>query len=90
VFGCYGTLWQNRTLKSLFELSEPQLLLFIDPNCGLCTALMPDIAHWQKEYANTLTAVPISQSDRTANKAKAKKFSVKNILLQKKRYKETV
>jgi peroxiredoxin len=46
---------------------------------------MPDIAHWQEEYANSLTVIPISRGDRKANQAKAKEFGVKPILLQKDR-----
>jgi peroxiredoxin len=74
---------KTHTLKSLLELGKPTLLIFTDVNCGPCTALMPDIAHWQKEYANTLTIVPISRGDRKANQAKAKEFGVRTILLLK-------
>ena len=73
---------KTHTLQSLLELGKPLLLIFTHPDCGPCTALMPDIAHWQKEYANTLTVVPISQGDRKANQAKAKEFGVKTMLLQ--------
>jgi prepilin signal peptidase PulO-like enzyme (type II secretory pathway) len=76
---------KTHTLKSLLELGKPLVLIFSDVNCGPCTALMPDIAHWQKEYPNTLTIVPISRGDRKSNQRKAKEFGVKTMLLQKDR-----
>lgn len=76
---------KTHTLDSLLALGKPTLLIFSDPGCGPCTALMPDIAHWQAEYANSVTVVPVSRGDIKSNKEKTKEFGVKTILLQKDR-----
>jgi peroxiredoxin len=76
---------KTHTLRSFLAAGKPVLLIFSDPGCSPCTALMPDVAHWQKEYANILTVVPISRGDRKANQAKTKDFGVKTVLLQKDR-----
>jgi peroxiredoxin len=76
---------KTHTLDRFLAAGKPLVLIFSDPACGPCTALMPDIAHWQKEYANSLTVVPISRGDRKANREKTKEFGVQTMLLQKDR-----
>lgn len=72
VFG--GTL----TLEALCAKAKPVLLIFSDPDCGPCKALMPDIRHWQRQYANKLTLALISRGTVEANLGK----SAEVVLLQ--------
>lgn len=69
-----GTL----TLNALCAKAKPVLLIFSDPDCGPCKALMPDIRHWQRQYATKLTLALISRGTVEANRGK----SAEVVLLQ--------
>src|SRR5919199_1031537 len=43
------------TLDALRAPGKPVLLIFSNPGCGPCTALLPDIGRWQREHADTVT-----------------------------------
>ena len=45
--GLYG---ETITLDALRAPDKPIVLLFTDPGCGPCTALMPEVGRWQREY----------------------------------------
>ncbi len=47
------------TLQALRALGKPVVLIFSDPGCGPCTALLPEIGRWQREHANKLVVVPL-------------------------------
>lgn len=61
------------TLNTLRAFGKPILLLFSDPNCSPCKALLPDISRWQ-QYAERLTLALISRGSLEANQAKAAEF----------------
>ena len=63
----------------------PVLLIFSDPNCGPCSALLPEIGIWQQDYAGQIAIAVVSRGDAKANRAKADQYKVMNILLQKDR-----
>ena len=44
------------TLRALLESSRPLLLVFSDPGCGPCNALLPEVARWQREQSATSTS----------------------------------
>lgn len=69
-----GTL----TLDALCAKAKPILLIFSDPGCGPCIALLPDIAYWQRQYADNLTLALLSRGSLEANLAKSAEF----VLLQ--------
>ncbi|MCL5951835.1 MAG: peroxiredoxin family protein, partial [Chloroflexi bacterium] len=46
-----GTRFSLNTLRAP---GRPLLLVFSNPGCGPCTSLMPDLARWQKEFADRL------------------------------------
>lgn len=87
-----GTVAPNFTLPdlagethSLAELragGKPVMLLFSDPGCGPCQALMPDIGRWQREQADKLTIALVSRGTPEANQAKAAEHSIGRVLLQ--------
>ena len=70
------------TLTGLLTRGRPVMLLFTDPGCGPCSALMPQLGAWQSEFAETLAIVPVSQGDRDANVAHAREHGVTDVLLQ--------
>ncbi len=72
----------KRTLKSLLADGQPAMLVFADPGCGPCQALLPDLSKWQRQHASRLTVAMISRGDIEANQAKADEHRVQNILIQ--------
>jgi len=52
------------TLDELLSPRRPVLLVFTEPGCGPCAALVPEIAHWQDDHAERLTVAVIGRRDR--------------------------
>jgi peroxiredoxin len=71
------------SLSDLMAAGQPVLLLSIDPACGPCTALLPDVAAWQGTSAGALTVGILSRGSPEANRGKLQPFGIKNVLLQK-------
>lgn len=77
--GIYG---ETQTLDALRAAGKPLLLVFADPGCGPCNALMPDVAAWQKELAANLTIAVMSRGTVEKNQEKAELHGLSSILLQ--------
>jgi peroxiredoxin/uncharacterized membrane protein YphA (DoxX/SURF4 family) len=77
--GLYG---ETLTLESLRAPGQPVLLIFTDPQCGACTALVPEVSRWQREHAARLTLALLSQGTVEANQAKVAAHGVTHVLLQ--------
>ena len=77
--GLYG---ETLTLDALRAPGKPVMLIFTDPNCGPCQALLPDLAGWQREHAAELTLALISRGTPEANRAKLGTPGVSHVLLQ--------
>ena len=73
------------SLATLVAKGQPVLLIFTDPGCGPCRALLPEIAGWQKEYAGMLEVVLISRIAQEVNYAKLADLDQSRILLQRNR-----
>jgi thiol-disulfide isomerase/thioredoxin len=73
------------SLADLMTPNVPTMLVFSDPGCGPCNALMPEIATWQQEHAGKLTIAMISRGDLEANRSRAGQHGVRNIVLQQNR-----
>jgi protein-disulfide isomerase len=61
--------------------SKPILLIFADPDCGPCQALLPEIGHWQRTYVGKLTLAILSRGTPKANR-KAARQAATHVLLQ--------
>jgi thiol-disulfide isomerase/thioredoxin len=70
------------TLDSLRAPGRPVMLLFTDPDCDPCTALLPEIGRWQRDYADEVTISLISRGAPEENRAKSAEHGVKHVLLQ--------
>jgi methylamine dehydrogenase accessory protein MauD len=70
------------SLEALLADRRPLLLLFTDPDCGPCSALMPEIGEWQRAHAGRLTIAVISRGTPAANRAKAEEHGIERLLLQ--------
>ena len=77
--GLYG---ERMTLASLRSAGKPVLLLFGDPNCGPCNALMPDVGRWQRELVATLNVTVVSRGDLEDNRSKRGEHALTQVLLQ--------
>jgi thiol-disulfide isomerase/thioredoxin/uncharacterized membrane protein YphA (DoxX/SURF4 family) len=81
-FSLSGLYGETLTLDSLRAPGKPVMLLFTDPNCGPCTALLPEIGRWQQEHADKLTISLISRGDPEENRAKSTEHGLTSVLLQ--------
>jgi thiol-disulfide isomerase/thioredoxin len=81
-FSLSGLRGEILTLDYLRALGKPTMLVFSDPGCGPCQALLPEIARWQREHAEKLTVALISQGSLKANLAKSAEHGLQHVLLQ--------
>jgi methylamine dehydrogenase accessory protein MauD len=69
------------SLDDLLLPGRPALLLFTSPSCGPCSVLMPAVADWQREHAERLTIVLLSDGDPEAVRAEAAEHGLENVLV---------
>ncbi len=70
------------TLASLLAAGDPLLVLFTDPGCGPCSAMLPRVAAWQRERPGGLRPVLVSRGAREANVAHATSHGLVDVLIQ--------
>jgi peroxiredoxin/uncharacterized membrane protein YphA (DoxX/SURF4 family) len=80
-FTLSGLHGERLTLEALRAPGTPVMLVFADPGCGPCSALMPEIGQWQRR-ADGPTVVVISRGSIEANRAKAAEHALVTVLLQ--------
>jgi thiol-disulfide isomerase/thioredoxin len=76
--GLYG---ESVTLQSLISADTPVLLLFTDPKCGPCNALLPQIAAWQRDLAAELTVALLTRGSPRDNRPKAREHGIASVWL---------
>jgi thiol-disulfide isomerase/thioredoxin/uncharacterized membrane protein YphA (DoxX/SURF4 family) len=81
-FSLTGLHGEQMTLAALRSAGNQVLLIFTDPNCGPCNALLPDVGTWQREHRSKLTVALISRGKPEAYLAKSAEHGLSNILLQ--------
>jgi peroxiredoxin len=84
-FNLPGLHGETMTLEALRARSKPLLLLFTDPGCGPCMALLPEIGQWQRDHVTKLQVALLSRGTVEANRAKVTEPGVTHVLLQKDR-----
>jgi peroxiredoxin len=84
-FSLSGLYGESLTLEALRASEKPLMLIFTDPGCGPCTAMLPEIGRWQQEHQEKLTISLISLGDPGENRTKASEHGLTNVLLQKER-----
>lgn len=84
-FSLDGLQRENLTLNALAASGKPLLLLFTNPHCGPCQALMPEISRWQLEHAASLTIALLSEGTVDDNRAKIVGHGLSQVLLQQNR-----
>jgi methylamine dehydrogenase accessory protein MauD len=77
-----GLHGETLTLESLRASGKPVMLVFTDPNCGSCTAMLPEIRRWQKEHAEELAIWLVSQGTVEENRAKSTEHGLRGVLME--------
>jgi peroxiredoxin/uncharacterized membrane protein YphA (DoxX/SURF4 family) len=72
----------TRSLRSLREQGKDILLVFSNPYCESCHALVPSLVRWTRELTGVLNIVLISRGPARDLVAKLKEFETSRILLQ--------
>lgn len=65
-----------------YYAESPLLLLFTDPHCGPCTALMPEVHQWQERYDGFFTIAIVASGEPEAIHARLDQHSIANVLMQ--------
>jgi thiol-disulfide isomerase/thioredoxin/uncharacterized membrane protein YphA (DoxX/SURF4 family) len=81
-FSLSGLHGETLTLESLGSSGKPVMLLFTDPNCGPCNALLPEVGRWQQEHAEKLSISLVSRGAPEDNRAKSAEHGLRHVLLQ--------
>jgi methylamine dehydrogenase accessory protein MauD len=81
-FSLRGLYGKTITLDSMRSSGKSVMLLFTDPGCGPCTALLPEIRRWQRDHSEELTISLVSRGSLEANRAKATEHGLRDVLLQ--------
>jgi thiol-disulfide isomerase/thioredoxin/uncharacterized membrane protein YphA (DoxX/SURF4 family) len=76
--GLYG---ERVTLEALTASDRTVMLLFTDPRCGPCNALMPQISDWQREHAAGLTLAVLTRGSAEDNRSKVREHGIENVWL---------
>jgi peroxiredoxin len=77
-----GLHGETLTLDALRAAGKPVLLAFMDPACGPCNALLPDLGRWQREPAAAFAIAIVSRGTPDENRHKSAEHGLTHVLLQ--------
>jgi thiol-disulfide isomerase/thioredoxin len=77
-----GVHGDTTTLAALLSPGRPLMLIFTDPGCGPCNALMPQVAQWQREHEGALTIALVGRGDVEDNRAKVAEHGVRQFFVE--------
>jgi len=81
-FSGHGLDDEAISLDALRALGKPVVLIFINPACAPCSALLSEVGRWQRDYADRLIMVLLSRGSVVANRAKISEHHLSHIVLQ--------
>ena len=73
---------RSMTRDKLLTRGKPVLLLFVDPHCKPCDALLPKVSQWQQTIPSQLSIVIVSHGSVKENQAKKAEYNLDTVLLQ--------
>src|SRR5918994_1236077 len=82
-FSLSGLYGETMTLDALRAAEKPVLLIFTDPSCGPCNAMMGDVGKWQRDLSDKLTVAVITRGSLEDNRNKKKQHNLTQVLMQK-------
>ena len=82
-FSLSGLYGETMTLDALRAAEKPVLLIFTDPSCGPCNAMMSDVGKWQHDLSDKLTVAVITRGALEDNRNKKKQHNLTQVLMQK-------
>jgi uncharacterized membrane protein YphA (DoxX/SURF4 family)/thiol-disulfide isomerase/thioredoxin len=71
---------QVQTLEGLLEGGRPLALFFMDPTCGPCKGLMPELARWQGSLGERVTIAVITSGNAKQDAGVWQENSICNVL----------
>ena len=80
-FALEGLSGDSATLESLVSVDAPLMLVFTDPECGPCNALLPQIAQWQRELRGRLTIAVLTSGSEREYRAKVREHDIVSVWL---------
>ncbi len=84
-FKLEGLFGETQTLDAIRANGLPTMVLFTDPTCGPCNALLPDVGKWQRDNIGKLNIAVITSGSPEDNKAKVSEHGISNVLIQQNR-----
>jgi peroxiredoxin len=81
-FSLSGLYGETMTLDALRAAEKPVLLIFTDPGCGPCNAMMGDVGKWQRDLSEKLTIAVVTRGSLEDNRNKAKQNNLTHVLMQ--------
>ncbi len=70
------------SLQALLDRGLPVLLIFSDPGCGHCKALLPQVARWQHQHRDRLTVALATRRPAGQDAATPQTHGLRDVLLQ--------
>ncbi|MBV9367436.1 MAG: redoxin domain-containing protein [Solirubrobacterales bacterium] len=70
------------SLSALRARGRQVLLIFTDPQCGPCQAILPDVARWQHNLEDGVTIAVVTRGSEASNRANAAEHGLQLVLLQ--------
>jgi peroxiredoxin len=77
-----GVHGETITLEALLAAEKPVMLVFTDPGCGPCTALLPQVAAWQRDHEAQLTIALVARGSAKDNRAKAAEHGAARLFIE--------
>jgi uncharacterized membrane protein YphA (DoxX/SURF4 family)/thiol-disulfide isomerase/thioredoxin len=81
-FDLPGLGGERVSLAGLLSAGRGALLVFTDPGCGPCQALLPRLAEWQDRYSQSMTLALVSRGSAVDNLSVRDTFGLRHIALQ--------
>jgi thiol-disulfide isomerase/thioredoxin/uncharacterized membrane protein YphA (DoxX/SURF4 family) len=73
------------TLPSLLAAGKPLMLFFMEPGCGPCKGLMPELARWQEMVGDRVAFTVLSTSSAEHSAATYEEHSIDSVLFDESR-----
>jgi len=70
------------TLEDMVARGRPVVLVFGDPACGWCEALLPDLARWQATLADRMTIALLTTGTAGENDLAVEGYGMAGVILQ--------